>query len=252
MIKRGLFLLIMSFTFWGFAQNHQEIFQKANTAYQNGHYQDAIDAYKQLLAAKIEDADLYYNLANAYYKLNRIAPSIYYYEKALLVDPKHRDAKHNLMYAQRMTIDSFDTIPKSILQRIDENIIYPFGVDTWAAISVVGAFLFAVFVLMYYFSGQTTRKRIFFVLSSITLLFFLLSVSFTLKRKYYYEHNQPAIVFEPKISVKSEPTPTADEAFELHEGTKVQILESLDSWYKIQLPDGNIGWLQQDTVKKIK
>ena len=251
-MKRSLFILILFLTVFGYAQNQQELFQKANTAYQNGQYQEAIDAYTQIAASGVTDADLYYNLANAYYKLNRIAPSIYYYEKALLVNPNHHDAKHNLMYAQRMTVDTFDKLPKSIFQRINESFIYPLHTNTWAIISVVLAFLFALFALLYYFSGQTTQKRFFFVLSTITLFFFLLSLSFTIKRKYYSEHNQPAIVYEAKVSVKSEPTPTADEAFELHEGTKVQIMESLDSWYKIQLPDGNIGWLQQNTVKKLK
>ena len=55
--------------------------------YQKGKYQEAITAYETELSAKKQSAELYFNIGNCYYKLNKVAPSIYNYEKALLLNP---------------------------------------------------------------------------------------------------------------------------------------------------------------------
>ena len=228
------------------------LFEKANTAYRNGFYEEALNNYHQIDNFGLQSADLYYNLGNTYYKLNQIAPSIYYYEKALLVNPHHTDAKHNLIFAQRMTIDAFEVLPKSVFQKINEKIIYPISYNTWALISVIIALLLSAFFLLYHFSRYTNTKRLFFSLGFINIALFLISLSFSIKAKHYSTHNQPAIIFNSKVSVKSEPNNTASEAFELHEGTKILVLENMDDWSRIKLVDGKIGWLLNDTFKKLK
>ena len=52
--------------------------------------------------------------------------------------------------------------------------------------------------------------------------------------------------------MKPEPKTDAADAFVLHEGTKVYILETLDNWLKIELPDGTEGWIDAGNVKKLK
>ena len=52
-----------------------DLFQKANAAYAEGKYEAAVQAYEEILASGQTSAELHYNLANAHYKLNHIAPS---------------------------------------------------------------------------------------------------------------------------------------------------------------------------------
>jgi SH3-like domain-containing protein len=52
--------------------------------------------------------------------------------------------------------------------------------------------------------------------------------------------------------VKSEPKVGGADAFMLHEGTKVYIMETLDNWFKIQLTDGNEGWIENSAIKRLK
>ena len=42
---------------------------------------------KAYLKSGKESAEVYFNLGNAYYKLNRVAPAIYNYEKSLQLKP---------------------------------------------------------------------------------------------------------------------------------------------------------------------
>lgn len=234
------------------AQSSTELFEKANAEYRSGTYSQAVKTYHQVDDLGQKSADLYFNMGNAYYKLNQIAPSIYYFEKALLLDPLHEDAKHNLVFAQRMTIDAIEVVPKSVLQNFNENIIYPISYNTWAWISVVLAFFIAIFFLSYYFSQYTSMKRSYFIMSFISIGLFLLVLSFTIKAKHHFKTDQPAIVFSTKVSVKSEPQLSATETFVLHEGTKVQVVQTIDAWSKIKLADGKVGWLLNGDFKKLK
>jgi SH3-like domain-containing protein len=47
-------------------------------------------------------------------------------------------------------------------------------------------------------------------------------------------------------------TAIASDAFVLHEGTTVYVIESLDNWDKIQLTDGNEGWIENSAIKRLK
>ena len=74
----------------GFSQTSGS-FKQANDLYNSGYYKKAIDRYGSILASNLHSAELYYNLANCYYKLNEIGPSIFYYEKALQLSPNDSD-----------------------------------------------------------------------------------------------------------------------------------------------------------------
>ena len=65
-----------------FAQDNKSLFQQASQDYANGNYEAAINKYESILKSGEVSASLYYNLGNAHYKLDHIAPSIYNYEKA--------------------------------------------------------------------------------------------------------------------------------------------------------------------------
>jgi len=66
------------------------------------------------------------------------------------------------------------------------------------------------------------------------------------------KNNQPAIVFAQETKIKSEPNLRSTEAFVLHEGTKVQVLDTVNNWKKIKLTDGKTGWIANDDIKMLK
>src|SRR5690349_20723587 len=100
-------ILLVSQVF--FAQSE---FAKGNDLYKNGKYEQAIDAYTSELTAKKQSAELYFNIGNCYYKLNKVAPAIYKYEKALVLNPNDADIATNLRFAQKRTVDEIKVVPK--------------------------------------------------------------------------------------------------------------------------------------------
>ena len=251
-MKKILFTCFLLFVIGGFSQSNDIVFQQANQAYQKENYAEALSLYQKLLVENSSAPTVHYNLGNTFYKLNQIAPSIYHYEMALLLNPSHKDARNNLFFAEKMRIDRFEEVPKSIFTKFNERFIYTISVNTWAWVSILFATLVVLFFFLYYFVKYNIKKRLYFLLSFLSLVSFIFVLSFAYKADHHDQNNKPAIVFSKKVSVKSEPIVSANENFALHEGTKVQILETLEGWSKIKISDGQIGWIGNEHVKELK
>ena len=232
-------------------QEVDSMFVSANRFYQQEEYGKALTLYQQIEAADYGSWALYYNMANIYYRMNEIAPSIYYYEKALKLNPGNRDIRFNLDFAQQMSLDNIEPLPRSIGQRFLDAIVLKLTYDTWAKIGVALAFLFAFLFLMYHFSSSTGRKRFYFVSSIVCVALVSTVVFFSFRNHLYVKSNVEGIIFDKAVEVKNAPTNSSEVFFELHEGTKVWILESLDDWNKIRIADGKTGWIKAQSLKEI-
>ena len=231
------------------AQNNT-LFSQGNSLYNEGQFQDAISTYERILETKNHSAELYFNLANAYYKLNRIAPSIYYYEKALQLSPNDKDIINNMSFAKNMTIDVIEVIPEMGFSRIINQVINKYSFDTWALFSVGFVIVFVILFLSYYYSRASSRKRIAFLSSITVLVFALTSLAFAFQKYDYVQQDKPAIVFAHESEIKNEPNLRSEIAFKLHEGTKVQVVEIYNkNWTKIKLADGKTGWIPSEDIK---
>lgn len=251
MTKRFYTILLLVTSCLGFSQN-TALFEKANKLYNDGKYQEAIEVYNTIEKSNEHAAALYFNLGNCYYKLNQIAPSIYYYEKALLFNPRDEDVLINLQYAQNMVIDEVTELPKTNISRFLDGLLFGFHYRVWAILSIVFMMLFAVMFILYYYQQVSGKKRLFFVLGMVAFLFSAISVFSAFRQQNIINTQNPAIIFSKEVSVKAEPNLRSSEAFLLHEGTKVEVVDQLEEWRKIRLPDGKTGWLTNDTIKVIK
>jgi tetratricopeptide (TPR) repeat protein len=247
-MKQIVYILALTISTFVFGQSNT-LFEQGNSLYNDGKYQEAINSYEAILENGEHSAELYYNLANAYYKLNSIAPSIYYYEKALLLNPNDEEIKNNAAFARNMTVDAIDTIPEVGFTRIMKTITNIFSFDSWAIFSIGFVFAFVVFFLMYYFSYATNKKRFLFLSSGTSIVFALITLFFAFQKFNLDQNDNPAIVFAKESQIKTEPNLRSEEAFRLHEGTKVQVLESLKDWQRIKLSDGKIGWIPKQDIK---
>lgn len=248
-MKHILYIISFLLSFGVYAQNNKTLFEQGNTFYNDGKYNDAIDKYNAVLETKNHSKALYFNLANAHYKLNNIAPSIYYYEKALQLSPNDSDIKNNIAFARNMTIDAIGVVPDAGFSKFIKNITHTFSFDTWAKGAILFVFCFVILFLLYYFSYTTLKKRLTFIGGLLSLFLMVVALSFAFHKYGLDKKDNPAIIFAQESKVKSEPNLRSEESFRLHEGTKVQVLETVSDWNKIQLSDGKIGWVSSDDIK---
>ncbi|WP_281541650.1 tetratricopeptide repeat protein [Maribacter aestuarii] len=230
----------------------EDNFTWATEAYNEGEFKKAIELYETILEDGQHSAALYYNLGNSYYKLNEIASSIYYYEKALLLSPNDPEILNNLGYAQNMTLDAIDTMPETGLSRIYKMATNRLSFDQWAYVGVFFMFLFVILYILFYYSQYSSRKRWAFIGSFIALFIAIVAVVFAYIQYDDFNKNQPAIVFADEVGINAEPNNKSDEVFVLHAGTKVNVLDELNDWKKIRIADGKTGWITSENIRLLK
>jgi len=250
-MKKFVTVILLFLSFVAHSQAPEKLFSEANTFYKESNFERSLDVYLAIEEQGLESTELYYNLGNCYYKLNKVAPAIYYYEKAIKLDPLNEDAQFNLAFANRMTIDVIEELPKTFLQKFSSSVIQKFSFDIWGLIAVIASFLVSLLFLLYHFS-YTSRKKLFYFNTTIFAGFVvLISVFFAFDNYDTVQKNRIAIIFSTKVEIKNAPTTSGDEVFELHEGTKVVILDELDNWKKIKIADGKVGWIKDNELKEI-
>ena len=225
------------------AQDEQKIFESANEMYKQQNYEKAIEYYKTLEKYNLISSELFYNLGNSYYKLNKVGPSIYYYEKALKLNPLNKDVQNNLVFARRLALDNIEELPKTVFQKLNSRYLQKLSYNQWAIVSIVFCALGSLLFLLFYFSNQPRSKRTYFVTSLISFLFLIISLTITYNQFSYFKNNKVAIVFAEETEVRNAPSLNSEEVFTLHEGAKVIVLDTIDDWKKIKIADGKIGWI---------
>lgn len=249
-MKQTIYLLLLFISTLSFAQN-ETLFTEANQAYADENYEVAVSKYEKILDDGYSSKAVYFNLGNSHYKLNNVGPSIYYYEKALMLDPSDEDTQNNITYSRQMTIDAIDTVPKTGVSKLVNNIIGKLSVSGWAWLAVVASITFVVLMLLYYFASASLKKRLFFIFGSLSVIIAIVAIVFAFQQQDVMENQEYGIIFPEEVTVRAEPNPRAEQLFLLHEGTKARILYDFDDWRKIELADGKQGWMLKAEIKAL-
>lgn len=230
----------------------ESLFEEATQLYNQGEYSQALERYDKILERGQHSAALYFNIGNCHYKLGAIGPSIYYYEKALLLSPGDPEILNNLAYAQNMRLDAIQEVPQSELAALYQRTVSRFTYDQWAGIAVALFLLFTLAYLGYYFMRRANHKRMALIGGLLALAVGVGALLMAQLQLQHYKNDNPAIVMSKQVKVSSEPNRNSPVIFTLHEGTKVKVVERLGDWEKIQIADGQTGWLLDENIKWIK
>lgn len=249
----------------------QQSFVAGNAAYESGDYEKAIEHYKGLVDTGVENPDLYYNLANAYYKSNNLARAVLFYERTLRLTPRDRDARENLSLLRmqlkdRQFVREQNRFMRSIV--VFHSNLNPAEMFTLATISylllcclvIVFVFRDAPPVIAVYrrvsmvspgrFLGLTRLQDFLLAMGVV----FVLSVTTTLSTSIKISKERgrrEAVVLPAEVAVLGSPTDDATLRFRVHEGTTVIIREQSGSWLRIQLPGGLSGWVAAQAVERV-
>ncbi|MDR0832729.1 MAG: BatD family protein [Candidatus Symbiothrix sp.] len=246
-VKHGMttiLLLVLSLT--AFAQIEQ-----GNEAYTAGDYEQAVQRYETALATNGESAAVYYNLGNAYYRLNKVAPAILNYERALLLNPSDKDTRFNLEMAKLKTVDKIDNFGNFFLFEWWNSVQNLRTSDQWGVPGIVFFVLFLVCLAVYFFSRKISYKKIAFFTGLAALILCLFANIFAYNQQQKLTNKDTAIIFAATTTIKSAPDTSGTDLFILHEGTKVKITNQLGNWREIETADGNKGWIQTNEIKVI-
>lgn len=228
-----------------------EQLELANQHYMSQEYEKAVLIYEKILLSGRESAQVYFNLGNAYFKSNDIPKAILNYERAKLIEPANEDIDFNIRVANQFTIDNVLALPQPFFLRWRTAVVNMASSDTWAKISIASFLMFLVLLGAFLFSRFAWVKRLTFWGGLLLLIISAFGFSFAGRQKKALDERNYAIVFCPRVAVKSSPSATGTDLFLIHEGLKIEITDSLNRWKEIRIPDGNKGWMPDSCAVRI-
>ena len=231
-MKRYIFVLSLALvSLLTRAATPAEMKTLADSAYAQADYEKAIKLYNKL-AEENTTTDVCYNLGCAYYRIDDMAHSVLWFERALKLDPSNKDEFILFTYFKAMT--------------------NWFSLRTWTIIALLSFVVMLVLLLIFWASDSLFVRKLAF--SSAVLLFLvtiLSNVCAVQQRKFKQTHTS-GIIISPAVTVKSTPADNGNDLFVLHEGSKVEILDSsLKEWCEVSIADGKQGWIPKKSFDLI-
>jgi len=244
MIKRNiLFLLLAVISMIAQADTPTEMKTQADSAYARADYETAVKLYGELAEQNLT-ADVCYNLGCAYYRIDDIAHSVLWFERALKLSPSDKDVLFNLEMARTKTIDKIIPQHEFILFTYFRVMTNWFSLRTWTIIGLFGFVLMLASLLFFWASGSVTVRKLTFSLAIVLLLVTILSNVCAMQQRNFKQTHTSGIITTPAVTVKSTPADNGNDLFVLHEGSKVEILDSsLKEWCEVSIADGKVGWI---------
>ena len=244
MIKRNiLFLLLAVISMIAQADTPSEMKTQADSAYARADYETAVKLYGELAEQNLT-ADVCYNLGCAYYRIDDIAHSVLWFERALKLSPSDKDVLFNLEMARTKTIDKIIPQHEFILFTYFRVMTNWFSLRTWTVIGLFGFVLMLASLLFFWASGSVNVWKLTFSLAVVLLLVTILSNVCAMQQRNFKQTHTSGIITTPAVTVKSTPADNGNDLFVLHEGSKVEILDSsLKEWCEVSIADGKVGWI---------
>ncbi|MBS1590140.1 MAG: tetratricopeptide repeat protein [Bacteroidetes bacterium] len=247
-------IIALSFIFFSSSQvaaeNHtnQTWWQQANQLYLQKNYDSAIIYYQKIATHQPQNALVFFNLGNAYYKHNQIGLAVLNYERALRIDPDYSAAKDNLALTQKR-------IPNQISEPNDIFFIRWWKDLTKATLANVWAMTgFFFFIISLALTGLKRWARLSINLpTQLPKLLLLLSLS-TLALAYVstqrmLQHNK-AVILIGETPLRTEINTTKNSLL-LPEGTVLYTEKEQGNWVNVKLPDGRTGWVEKSSLEHI-
>jgi tetratricopeptide (TPR) repeat protein len=222
----------------------EDLFSRGNTAYEAGNYLQAV-AFYDSAAAGMTSPEVLYNRANAHFKLGEIGRSIADYNRAYVLKPHDKDIIHNLAFARQYRPDKSLTL-ENPLTRMLTNFLRL--LDAASARMLAGLFFFLALaaLALLFVRGQRLPGWIALGLGVLFLYCFISASSWGAVTG--AEHG---VVVQPELTLRSGPGPEYKEIAVVHDGLEVRLREQRPGYVLIQIPGGDGGWVESNSVEPI-
>ncbi|MEP7170055.1 MAG: tetratricopeptide repeat protein [Bacteroidota bacterium] len=246
-----LFVLIFFNGSLSIAQSSQSTFDQANKFYIDKNYYKAADFFESLVKSGKISAEVYYNLGNAYYKSGNYASAILNYERAKKLKPSDPDIDFNLRLANLNTIDKIEPAPQVFYAKWWNDFVNGSSIEAHSKKGLVFIWIAFFISLLYIFINISAVKKLTFIATFILFCCGIFTLFLSQKQLNDMHDNKTAIIIPSSIYVKGSPDENSINLFMLHSGTKVTVIDELQSWKRIRIANGNEGWIAIGTAEII-
>jgi len=219
-------------------------------AYTDGDTETSLARFRAV-AAVTHDADVHYNLGNAYARRGELGHAVLNYLRALRLRPRDTDVRANLRWVRSHTLDiELEGAPLPPVIRQLRSGLMAFSLDEWCLALVVSVWLAALVVAWSWLrTGWTSGMRRLGLTAGVLVVFVLTVVSWL-----WYEQRlrDVAVVVVSEVSVRSGPETTFPAVFEVHDGLTLQVRDRRDDWSQVTLGGEWNGWVPSASLEHVR
>ena len=234
-------------------------------AYEAKDFGSAVASFERVAELGYASADLYYNLANSYFKLGEQASeeglnkfsggelgrAVLNYHRALRLDPTLEDARYNLDLAVDHTNDT-EALPDSFIVTIWRGVSNLAHTNSWALASLVMLGLMLGLVIFYLLSNSITLRMVSFFGAIILFISLIFSVAFALYSRGEAEDDSRAVVIcADTTPVHASPESGSKVIRQPSQGVTVRVSRKHGDWSEIIFADGEKGWIRSAKIEQI-
>lgn len=234
-------------------------------AYTDKDYATAVECFERVAALGYANAELYYNLANSYFKLGQsqhsasgrtfasgeLGRAVLNYRRALRLDPSMEDARYNLDIAVDHTNDT-EAIPDSFIVGLWHAMGDSATTNSWAILSVIDFVTLLILLLLYLLSQSVVVRKVAFSLMVVALLLFIFSTAFALTQRAKFEDRSLSVVVcYDTTPVHASPDSSSKVIRQPSQGVTVELLRSHGEWCEILFSDGEKGWIRSNVIEEV-
>lgn len=214
-------------------------FSQANKLYSQGNYEKALEIYKGIEASlDAPSMALYYNMGNAFYKLEKYPEAYACYLKAQKIAPRDKDLRQNISILRKTRIKAPD--PGLLKGAAISLALYE-----WVLLCVL--FFWGGVLSAWFLKGHTIGP----VLQFFAVLFFVCSIFFALIR-YDIDVRRPLAVALPGASLFAGPTAHEKVVLSPKLPIECRVLAERGEWIKVYLPtEGLTAWAQKESLVRV-
>lgn len=222
-------------------------------AYNESDFERAIDEWRTCVDNGMEDADLFYNLANAYFRNGKLGFSIFYYKMALRLRATDDDILHNLKYAQAMTRDKVDEDDEEnpILTGLFR-VHHALSLRAQLFVLLALFWLIAIILIVQKVSFKDSAKNICTgVVFVLTTIFCVVGASAAYK-VIVLETETTGVVTAADADVTSAPSDKSQTLNTLSEGTSFEVISIQGNFAEVRLGEKIKGFVKLSEVGIVK
>jgi tetratricopeptide (TPR) repeat protein len=220
------------------------VFAKANQAYSEGRFQEAVDGYENLVKSGRWNANLFYDLGNAWFRLGDFGKAILNYERALALDQRHPEAEANL----RLARDEARALELR-KDRIDRYVAM--ATSTQYSVAAAFGFWFAIFgVTRLFFSPRRSVGQIVLIALGLVVCGASIFALYTMENG--ARGSALAIVTGKNIEARLATADNASSVLALPPGSEIKVLSERGDWIYAALPNDQRGWIPAKSAEKVR
>lgn len=216
-------------------------FLDANRAYEAGNYAAAVRGYEHLVASDAANAEVFYNLGNAHYRLGHLGEAIANYERALHLKPGFIAAQDNLDQALR---SARRALPRPLPPAWERALLaWHYGLSYGLSrLLAFGAWMLCWALLALRLWRPLPYLRAASVVVGILALAFGVSA--------WNKAHPPmlAVVTEEMAPARFGRSEAESVRFELYAGDRVAVDLREKEWSRVSTVDGKRGWVTNDGI----